>query len=136
MGGGKKGRTRRRRGTFFFYPLFFFSNPIPERRKELGLRRAKLGLRPRFARNNLNLLAPSWFCQKTSEFVCSWISKKCSNIRCLFIRNFKTSYCESEHNLEATGNQPLLLDQKTQLYAAPEPKKWEMESQMFPLRLF
>ena len=33
---------------FFFIHFFSVSNPIPERRKELGLRRAKLGLRPRF----------------------------------------------------------------------------------------
>jgi len=37
---------------FFFIHFFFCSNPIPERRKELGLRRAKLGLRPRFAWKN------------------------------------------------------------------------------------
>ena len=53
--GCKKCRGHRRRRTFFFIHFFSVSNPIPERRKELGLRRAKLGLRPRFARNNLRI---------------------------------------------------------------------------------
>jgi len=40
----------------FLLSTFFFSNPIPERQKELGLRRAKLGIRPRFARKNKNYI--------------------------------------------------------------------------------
>ena len=50
--GGKKRRTTVVVVPFFLIHFFSVSNPIPERRKELDFRRAELGLRPRFARNN------------------------------------------------------------------------------------